>query len=32
MRKQTKQLVVFALAILLVIGWAMWPVHWNGLF
>ena len=25
MRKQTKQLVVFALAILLVIGWAMWP-------
>lgn len=25
MRKQTKQLVVFALAVLLVIGWAMWP-------
>ena len=25
MKKQTKQLVFFALAILLVIGWAMWP-------
>ena len=25
MKKQTKQLVVFVLAILLVIGWAMWP-------
>ena len=25
MEKQTKQLVVFALAILLVIGWALWP-------
>ena len=25
MKKQTKQLMVFVLAILLVIGWAMWP-------
>lgn len=25
MKKQTKQLLIFALAILLVIGWAMWP-------
>ena len=25
MKKQTKQLVIFALAILLVIGWAFWP-------
>ena len=31
MKKQTKQLVVFVLAILLVIGWAMWPRSLEGL-